>query len=254
MELGIWDGALLVAVTAQCTVIAYLHEPKWKALVMSLPVPFTMGSLALGEPLDVTHAVGLMLLLGFMNLVRWLHYNRSVSIIPAIATAACGYALSAALLASALPRDAGAFWVASALTVGTAWVLRNRTLRPLEPGQRTPLPLWKKLPVIAAVIISIIMLKHLLCGFMATFPMVSVVTVYEARYSLRTVCWQAAAMLLAFVPMQVIVHLFEGPCGIGWAFAAGWTVFLAVLTGLAWQMWFRSAPVPCAQGGGPSAP
>ena len=68
-----WDLVLLAVVTAMGTVLAYLPDPKLKALLMSLPFPFTLANLSLGEPVGPGHALGLFLLLLFTHLVRWLH-------------------------------------------------------------------------------------------------------------------------------------------------------------------------------------
>jgi len=53
--LGIWDLLPALGVTAQCAAIADLRAPRWKVLVWSLPIPFTLASTAPGEPVNVTH-------------------------------------------------------------------------------------------------------------------------------------------------------------------------------------------------------
>ena len=42
---GFWESALLCLVSAQATLIAYLHQPRWKVLVYTLPIPFMFASL-----------------------------------------------------------------------------------------------------------------------------------------------------------------------------------------------------------------
>ena len=59
---GIWDIGLVLTVASFATVLAYLHDPKWKAFMISLPGPFTMAFLSLGRPVDATNAVGLLVL------------------------------------------------------------------------------------------------------------------------------------------------------------------------------------------------
>ena len=102
-------------VSAQVTLIAYLHAPKWKAIAMSLPIPFTLGSLALGRPVDVTHMTGLGLFLAFTHIVRLLHYRAHWRILPTIVATAAGYCVIGAVLARLLPRTDPAFWTAAAL-------------------------------------------------------------------------------------------------------------------------------------------
>ena len=57
MEVGLqlWDVALLVIVSLQVTAMAYLQHPRWKALALALPFPFTTIALGQGQPINVTH-------------------------------------------------------------------------------------------------------------------------------------------------------------------------------------------------------
>ena len=80
-----WDWMLLLAVALQSSAIAYLYHPKWKALIISLPVPFTMAALSVGQPINAVNVTGLALWLIFMHGVRILHQNRQWPIVPAIA-------------------------------------------------------------------------------------------------------------------------------------------------------------------------
>ena len=137
MNMGIWDAALIAGVSIQCTIIAYLHAPKWKALVLGVPLPFTIATLALGQPINTTHACGLFLLLLFSYGVQWLHYGLRAPIIAAIAIAALTYGLLGSGLAAVLPRTGPAFWttLAAALTVALALFLLVPHRE--EPGHRT---------------------------------------------------------------------------------------------------------------------
>ncbi|NQT21049.1 MAG: hypothetical protein HQ592_15180 [Planctomycetes bacterium] len=98
--------------------------------------------------------------------------------------------------------------------------------------------MWIKLPIIAGVIFLLIMIKQLLIGFMAMFPMVGVVTAYEARHSLHAVCRQIHALMLAFVPMAVTIYLVQDRLGLGRALLVGWCVYALVAVPLTWRMWF----------------
>jgi len=145
--------------------------------------------------------------------------------------------------------------VAAAGALAVAVVLYLALPYRREPGHRSLLPLWIKLPIIAAVICLLIAAKQLLSGFMAVFPMLAVVTTYEARHSLWTVCRQLAAIMLALVPMMVTVRLAQGLLGLGGALLAGWCVFLALFAPLAWKMWFAPARgAPGSGAGGTGAP
>ncbi len=250
IHFGFWDAALLSVITLQATAVSYLHQPRWKVLLFSLPLPFTLGSLALGEPIGVTHVVGFVLVLGFVNATRLLHYSAGVPIVGSIALAAGAYCAAGTVLARALPESNVLFWSAAGGAMALSAALFARSAHRHEPGHRSPLPLWIKLPAVAGVIFSLIVAKQALSGFMATFPMMGVVTAYEARHSLWTFSRQMPAVMLALVPMVATVRLAQGTLGMGAALLCGWAVFLSIFLPVAWRMWFapgragRAAAVP----------
>ncbi len=228
-DVGPFDILLLAAVTLMGTGVAYLHHPKWKALILSLPIPFTMAAMSLGSAIDATNVVGLLVLLAYTHAVREMYLRLHVPIVLAIALAAAMYCAVGMLLARAIPPTDAWFWTASAATMllaaGLTWLLPSRR----EPGHRTPLPVWIKLPIILCVVAGLIAIKKLLGGFMTMFPMVSLVVAYEARKSLWTICRQIPVFMLASVPMMAAIRLLQGPLGLGGALAVSWVVFLAIL-------------------------
>lgn len=235
---GMWDAVLVAVVSAQATAIAYLHQPRWKVVVLSVPLPFTLASLALGKPIGTTHVAGVMLLALFPHGVRLLHYKAHLPIVAAIVVSALAYCAVGTALVKVLPITDTAFWIAAAAAFAAGGVLYAVTPRREEPGHRSPLPLWIKLPIIVCVISVLIVIKQMLIGFMAMFPMVGVVTAYEARHSLHAVCRQIHALMLAFVPMAVTIYLVQDRLGLGRALLAGWCVYALVAGPLTWRMWF----------------
>jgi len=234
-----WDLALVGAVTLQCTLIAYLRSQKVKAILLSLPVPFTVASAAVARPIGFSHMSGFGLFLGYIYAVTLLHAALGVPIVPCIVAAALAYAAAAWGLAQAVPSTPAAFWVSCAATAAVAALLFGLTPRRSEPGHRSPLPLWLKLPIIAAVILAIVALKQSLQGFMTTFPMVSVVTAYEARHGLWTVARQMNLFVLSFAPALALAYVLQSGCGLslGLSLTGAWAVFLAVLWPLTRRAW-----------------
>ena len=228
IHLGFWDWALLVLVSCQATLLAYLR-PKWKELIMTLPIPFTLASLAVGTPVNTTHVVGLSILLGFTHAVRLLHDRIRMPIIPAIALSAAGYCLSGALLKTILPQSDLSFWIACALTLLAAVAVHIAFPRRAEAGRHHQLPPWAKFPMVASVVTFLILIKRLLEGFMALFPMVGVFAAYESRYSLNTFCRAFTDFILAMVPMMAVVRLVQPRLGLGPALLIGWVVFIPLL-------------------------
>ena len=77
-----WDMLLVVAVSLQATALAYVPHPRWKAFLLTLPVPFTLASLSVGQPLDSTNVVALLLLLAYTYGVYCLHVRCRVPMYP----------------------------------------------------------------------------------------------------------------------------------------------------------------------------
>ena len=234
-----WDGVLLVAVSLMGTAIAYLHHPNLKAVIYSLPIPFTVATLSLGQGVNATHLVGLVYLLMFAHAVRLLYGRLRLPIVASIALPAVGYAVAAALTAPRVPRTDGIFWASAVavftLALGLFCNMGNRA----EPGHRTLLPIWIKLPIIAVVVLGLIVGKQSLQGFMTTFPMVSLLAAYESRHSLWTMCRQFAAFTLCLVPMMGVMRIVEPHAGLGAALAAGWVIYMALMVPFTHARWRR---------------
>ena len=241
ISFGVWDIVLLVVVSAQATTLSYLKDAKWKALVLALPIPFTLAALAVGAPVNTTHVAALNLLLAYAHGVRLLHARAGVPIIPAIAISAGGYCAAGALLRPVLPLTEAAFWATCVLTFLIAVAAHALFPKTEEPAHRTHLPVWIKFPLVAGVILALILMKRFLQGFMTTFPMVGVVASYESRASLGAVCRTIPDFIIGMVPMMAVVHLLQPQLGLGAALAAGWFVFLPMLWPLVRDFWGRPA-------------
>ena len=237
VHLGLWDFLLIAGVSAMATTLAYLHHPRWKALIMSLPIPFTLATLSLGRPVDATNALGLAVLLGYAHAVRVLYGRLRVPIVAAIAFSVLGYCALGTAAAPAIPASDGAFWVAEGLVFALGLALYITTPHREEPGHRSPLPVYVKLPIVVAVVVALIAIKKSLQGFMTLFPMVSVMAAYEARFSLWTICLQIPVLMLTMVPMMAAIRLAQPRLGLGGALAVGWLVFLALLVPITRRLW-----------------
>lgn len=223
------DIALIAVVSAQSTVLAYLHNPKWKAFLLTIPLPGTFAILSVGQPIDITNIAGLVLLLFYTHGVRILNWRFKIPIVFAIAISAVAYCLIGVFLAKILPRTEMAFWVMSAFVLVMA-LLFDRLLPPRnEPGHRSQLPVGLKLLIIVSVITGLILIKKQLTGFMTVFPMVGLIACYECRHSLWTICRQIPVAMIAVLPMFLIMRLTQPFLGYAWSLVPGWIVFLAVL-------------------------
>ena len=226
---GFWDYALLVLVSGQATLLAYVRHPKWKALITALPVPFTLAALAVGKPVNTSNIAALNVLLAYALLVWGLHGGLKIPIIPAIAVSAVGYCAAGLGLKSVLPDTEAAFWIACGLTLAIAAAIHRLLPRTTRPDPHKHLPPWLKFPLVAAVIFALILLKSALQGFMTLFPMVGVFAAYEGRRRLDAFCRAFDAFAFAMVPFLGIVRLLQPRLGFGLALSAGWLIYLPIL-------------------------
>jgi len=232
-----WDIILILAVSIQATVIAYVYQPKWKAFILNLPIPFTFATLAVGSDINITNVMGLLFLLIFTHLVRMLYYNLKLNIILSIIISAAFYCLIGSLLAPILPKTTYTFWTTVFVITVLSAILFYITPYRAEQGHRSPLPIWIKLPLVVMVITILIIIKTNLQGFTTVFPMVGVITAYEARHSLWTICRQIPIIVLTILPMMVACRLTQSAIGLKTALAFSWLAFAAVFVLLTYSMW-----------------
>lgn len=235
-----YDILLVIVVSLQATTMAYLHHPMWKAFVYTLPLPFTFATLALGQPIDATNVLGMVLMLVFMNGVRVMHRRFQVPIFLAIAVGATLYCLVGWVTSEHVPRTDRAFWLAGVGTLLLARVLLRLQPYREEPGHRSPLPVWVKLPMISVVIIFLVLLKNQLHGFMTMFPMVGVIAAYEARHSLYTICRQIPILMFAMMALMMVCRLTQDELGLKLALAIGFLAYLSILLPITRHQWLAN--------------
>lgn len=232
-----WDCVLIAVVSLQATVLAYLYQPKWKAFALTLPIPFTVACLSVGRPVNATNVLGLLLLLCFTHGVRWLHYDLHKPILLSIVVAVVGYCAVGASLARSLGDTDEVFWASCLAVLSIATVFLRRVKHREEPGHRTPLPVWIKLPLIVGVVLFLVVMKNTLKGFMTTFPMVGVIAAYEARHSLWTTSRQIPVTMLTMTLMMIVCRMTQNRIGLGPSLGLSWVALLVALVPLTRYLW-----------------
>jgi hypothetical protein len=236
-KFGSWDIALLVVVSLQATILSYVHHPKWKAFIWTIPLPFTLASLAVGRPIDATNVVAISVMVLFTHGVRILYQRFRLPIVVSIVAGTIFYCAVGVALAGVLPTTDLAFWVACGVTIGLGILLYCVTPHRDEPGHRSPMPVWQKLPVTALVVLVLIIIKKSLLGFMTFFPMVGVIAAYEARKSLWAISRQAPVVMVTTVPLMIACRLAQPRFGLYGGLGIGWIVFGVILVPLTRHMW-----------------
>ena len=227
--------------------MAYLHQPRVKAAVCSLPIPFTTASLSLGQPVTVHNVLALTLLYLFAVTVRWLHTRWRVPITLAIVLSAGEYIALGAALRQAVPDSGPLFWMTAIATVTVGfWLLARMPHRP-ETGYRSPLPIYLKVPILGGVVALMVLLKGLLGGFMTLFPIISSVGSYEARHSLWTLVRQFPVTMITITPLLVTCRLLQGHLSLGPTLAVGWLAFAAAFIPLTRADWAAACVAEACQ-------
>lgn len=246
LQLSVWDLALIAVVSLQVTTVAYIHAPRWKALILFLPFPFTMIALGLGNPIDVNNVLAMVAILLYVHGIRWLNTGFGVPVVPAIALSLVLYCLFSWSILAVVPATQEAFWIAAAMVFLLALALHLRLRSRIEPAHRTPLPVWQKLPIVIAVVCLLLVIKESLQGFATLFPMVTVVGAYEARHSLWTLGRQIPVFIMTMTPMMILIRLTQDHIGLGGAIVLGWLAFLLFLVPLTRHLW--AAPLQHGEG------
>ena len=237
--LGPFDVLLVIVVSLQVTVLAYVSQPRHKALALTLPFPFTVLTLSLAHPIGAPHLLGLPILFVYTHSVRLLH-QRGLPIIPAIGIGGLLYILLASLGSRLVPDTPAVFWSSCLLLVAGALAAYLGLPHRSENPHRTPLPLWQKLPIVISLVLILVQLKSTLAGFAALFPLVGTLGAYEARHSLWTMGRQIPVLILVMVPMVATAHLLQERWGLAWGLVGGWLALGAVLGPLTWHQWSQS--------------
>ena len=243
MHFGPWDLVLILVVSLQATVVAYVAAPRVKSIFLTLPFPFTAVALAVGLPLDAANVLSLLLLFCYIHGVRLLHDRLGLPILPAIALSLAGYCVTGWLAAGLVPSGPVAFWLSAAGILGLGALLFWRNAPRAERAHRTQLPVWQKLPAILAVVLLLVFVKQELRGFATLFPLVSVVGAYEARHCLWTMSLTVPLLMMTIVPLMAVAYLCQGSLGLPGGLAVGWILFLLLLIPLTRWQW-RRWPAP----------
>ncbi len=245
-----WDWALMGVVTAMSSLLAWIRNPAWKAFILGLPLPFTCATLSLGEGVQISNVAGLVVMLGYFLGVRVLCYRWRVPIVASIAVCVTGYVLIASLLNRLLPRSEPVFWLAALAAAAVGLVTFRRSPVIPEPRYRSPMPFWIKVPIIMLIVVFLVAIKKQIGGFMSTFPMVGLISAYEARNSLYSIGRQMALTVIGLAVMMALVHggqrvvtaWLPPSASLGAALAIGWTFFLSFLGVVTRGRWTLTVP------------
>lgn len=211
---GLFDYLLMVGVTAQATVIAYIRNPSLKSLALVVPIASTIGIIALDQPVDITNLIGLIFLLSFSLAVFLLHSKQRLPILLAIVLSALLYCGPAVFIAPHLPRQEWFFWVGAALVSLIAWLTIKSMPPREEPHHATSLPVWLKTIAVALVVVGLVLIKKQMQGFFTTFPMVGVIAAYETRNSLYTTARRMPEIIISSLGMLITCRLLQDRIGL----------------------------------------
>lgn len=246
---GWQDGLLMVVVVVQVLLLTYARTPRWKSMLYMLPLPFSFALLATGRAVDATHVTGFLQVWAMLWGVMHLHLRYRVPILLADAIGVACYALLGVAMARLIPKAGSPdepilFWAALTIMLGVG-VLSLFRRHGIEPGHRTQLPAWIKVPIVMCIVALLILAKSHMRGFMVTFPLVTMFVLYEARFCLRTLLYRFPIFVVSAVPMLLLLRFalpqgeVVGPGRMSLAIVAAWVVFVPLF--LAVERWYVRA-------------
>lgn len=222
---------LVYAVVIGCVIayMAYIRNPKTKALVYSLPLPITVVLLASNLAVNASNIIGLALVIGFLWLTYYLHTIRRWHILAADICSVIMYVVIGYLAVKFISLG---FFVTVGIYV-ICWLIYVLKYHH-QPEQTTKsksdaLPPLAKGIGSAAIAFVILRLKEVLSGIVVTFPFSGVFAVIESQKSLKTqahvVTRNSIAVLLLFVTLYVLPHTLP----VLFRISAAWTIYLLAL-------------------------
>lgn len=226
MDVAVWFSAQLhrtvpsaVVLTGFVVAIAYARSQRLKALIYSMPVPFSCAYLATGLQINPTHITGLIMVMCYNWAVYLLHIRLKLPLLLAIAVSAGGYFLGGMALR---PLAMAPIWTV-VLAAVVAWLVNWFCYRPMpQPEHRSRTPWFFKAPLIFALAMVIYNATQFLAGAVGTFPYAGVFTSYEMRHSLRTLAGQFAINALGILLCMVTIALTEPHLPEPWPLIVGW--------------------------------
>jgi hypothetical protein len=221
-------AAPAAVLTAFVISIAYVRAPRAKALIYSLPVPFSCAYLATGLPINATHISGLILVAGY-NWLVYLLTRAKVPLLAAIVLSAAAY--FAAAMALRPLAAISLWWLAAAALAG--WLVALAAYRPRDqPAHRSRTAWYVKAPLIFALAVAVFNATGLLAGGVGLFPYAGIFASYESRHSLRTLAGQFTLNAVGLLLCLLTIHAAEGrlpaplPLLLGWLPVLAWAAFV----------------------------
>lgn len=225
-------GAPATVLSGFVIAIGYVRSPRAKALIYSLPVPFSCAYIATGLPINATHISGLILVVGY-NWLVYLLCRARVPLLAAIALSAGAYFAGAMALRPLA--QVSLWWLAGAGVLGwlvALWKYRGEAGR----DHRSRTPWYVKAPLIFAIALAVYNATDLLAGGVGMFPYAGTFTSYEMRHNLRTLAGQFTINALGLLACLVTIHLAEEarlpvplPLALGWASVLLWAAIVQAL-------------------------
>ncbi|MDZ4741938.1 MAG: hypothetical protein SGI98_00790 [Verrucomicrobiota bacterium] len=223
------EWLLVIVVTLQVAAISYTYSPRWKAFIYALPIPFSVGLFVVNQPINATNVLGLLLLLAYIHLIRLFHISWRWNITVSIIVSAVFYIVAGSVINPLLPDNQTTFLIALATTAGIAAIMMQVHPHRDEPGHKTTLPIYIKIPVIVVIVAILVGMKQTLGGFMTTFPLVGILGAYESRHSLWTMSRQFPRMILCILALIVVTRFAGHVMPLPFALVIGWLVALPLL-------------------------
>jgi len=229
MPIQPFDLAMAGVLTVLVTAISRIHCPVWKSFIYSCPIPFSLAFLVSGRPVGPGHVLGIALNNLFLWGVWFMHKRKGLHILVADVVVAALYVSLMTWTIRQLPEDSSPlFYLFAGLGVAySAFARRFPEVR--EEGATSPMPVWKKAPLVFVLALNLFALKNFLLAAVCTFPYLGVFTVVECRRSLYTLLRRFGYLSVAFYVLVVVLRWCQDSMPPWAALLVAWVPALAIL-------------------------
>jgi hypothetical protein len=231
---------LALGVTITVLAISAVKSPKLKAAIYSLPIPISIILLGTGGDINITHIVGLVLVLIFFIGTFILHKLIKVPIILAIILSTLIYILLG-LLNRFIVDVPFLYGYIIFLVIWGLYILKPLKIKrdkydPITSSMR-PVDYLIRGGIIFAIANLVIGIKGLIFGAAVTFPFNGIFTAYVVRDHLPVFITELFRNFFGISTFFLMVWLLEDKIGLLAAIGIGWIVCGAII-------YFISARLP----------
>lgn len=208
--------------------MAMVQSVRLKATIYALPIPITVALIATQGAVNSSNIIGLMLICGFIWMVKYLHGHHKLHIVTSDIIAAITYLSAGYITVRFL--SVSFTWLIFIYCISWALIMWLYQKRPVTEKLTKPDPTPPVIKGTGATLLSLPLfyLKDVLAGIVVTFPYSGVFAVIETRHNLATFLRIVIRNSLAILALFVAIYPLQEVLPLVLNLFIGWSAYFAV--------------------------